>query len=31
MTRDGMHAVTFAKRELDFEEAADLYRVLGEL
>jgi len=26
-----MFAVTFAKRDLDFEEAAELYRMLGEL
>jgi hypothetical protein len=26
-----MFAITFAKRELDFEEASELYRVLGEL
>ena len=26
-----MFAVTFAKRDLDFEESSELYKMLGEL
>lgn len=26
-----MYAVTFAKRDLDFEESSELYKMLGDL
>lgn len=31
MTKQGMHTMTFAKKELDSEYSADLYRVISEV
>ncbi len=31
MTKQGITALTFAKKELDSEYAADLYRVISEV